>query len=89
MKYAFQEADVRFPYRSLIHPSSKDSDILEELKKFKAMQSRIFLVHMIASLGSKLFVLVKNSRMMSDGYAWIITQGLSSLLDPIDSKIMD
>jgi ionotropic glutamate receptor len=27
--------------------------------------------------------------MMSEGYAWIITQGLSSLLDPIDSKIMD
>ena len=89
LKDAFQEVDVRFPYRSLIHPSSKDSDILEELKKLKAMQSKIFLVHMTASLGSKLFVLVKNSGMMSEGYAWIITQGLSSLLDPIDSKIMD
>jgi ionotropic glutamate receptor len=89
LKDAFQEIDVRFPYRSLIHPSSKDSDILKELKKLKAMQSRIFLVHMTASLGSKLFVLVKNSGMMSEGYAWIITQGLSSLLDPIDSKVMD
>uniref|UniRef100_A0A2N9HB35 Ionotropic glutamate receptor C-terminal domain-containing protein n=1 Tax=Fagus sylvatica TaxID=28930 RepID=A0A2N9HB35_FAGSY len=89
LKDAFQEVDIRFPYRSLIHPSSKDSDILEELKKLKAMQSKIFLVHMTASLGSKLFVLVKNSGMMSEGYAWIITQGLSSLLDPIDSKIMD
>ena len=89
LKDAFQEVDVRFPYRSLIHPSSKDSDILKELKKLKAMQSKIFLVHMTASLGSKLFVLVKNSGMMSEGYAWIITQGLSSLLDPIDSKIMD
>uniref|UniRef100_A0A2N9FII7 Ionotropic glutamate receptor C-terminal domain-containing protein n=1 Tax=Fagus sylvatica TaxID=28930 RepID=A0A2N9FII7_FAGSY len=89
LKDAFQEIDVRFPYRSLIHPSSKDSDILKELKKLKAMQSRIFLVHMTASLGSKLFVLVKNLGMMREGYAWIITQGLSSLLDPIDSKIMD
>ena len=89
LKDAFQEIDVRFPYRSLIHPSSKDSDILKELKKLKAMQSKIFLVHMTASLGSKLFVLVKNSGMMSEGYAWIITQGLSSLLDPIDPKIMD
>uniref|UniRef100_A0A2N9IMB7 Glutamate receptor n=1 Tax=Fagus sylvatica TaxID=28930 RepID=A0A2N9IMB7_FAGSY len=89
LKDAFQEVDVRFPYISLIHPSSKDSDILEELKKLKAMQSKIFLVHMTASLGSKLFVLVKNSGMMREGYAWVITQGLSSLLDPIDSKIMD
>ncbi|GMY35461.1 glutamate receptor 2.8-like [Fagus crenata] len=89
LKDAFQEVDIRFPYRSLIHPSSKDSDILKELKKLKAMKSKIFLVHMTASLGSKLFVLVKNSGMMSKGYAWIITQGLSSLLDPIDSKVMD
>ncbi|KAL4654542.1 hypothetical protein ACB092_01G387000 [Castanea dentata] len=86
---AFQEVDVRFPYRSVISPSSKDSDILEELKKLKAMQTRVFLVHMTASLGSKLFVHVKNSGMMSEGYAWITTQGLSSLLDTINSKIMD
>ncbi|KAM3714493.1 hypothetical protein ACJW31_01G336600 [Castanea mollissima] len=86
---AFQEVDVRFPYRSVISPSSKDSDILEELNKLKAMQTRIFLVHMTASLGSKLFVHVRNSGMMSEGYAWITTQGLSSWLDTIDSKIMD
>ncbi|KAM3714494.1 hypothetical protein ACJW31_01G336700 [Castanea mollissima] len=86
---AFQEVDVRFPYRSVISPSSKDSDILEELKKLKAMQTRVFLVHMTASLGSKLFVHVKNSGMMSEGYAWITTQGLSRLLDTINSKIMD
>ena len=42
---AFQEVDVRFPYRSIISQSLKDSDILEELKKLKAMQTRIFLVH--------------------------------------------
>ena len=86
---AFQEVDVRFPYRSVISPSSNDSDILEELNKLKAMQTRIFLVHMTASLGSKLFVHVKNSGMMKEGYAWITTQGLSSLLDAINLNIMD
>ena len=86
---AFQEVDVRLPYRSVISPSPKDSDILEELNKLKAMQTRIFLVHMCASLASKFFVLVKNSGMMSEGYAWIMTQGLSSSLDTIDSKVLD
>nr|POF09066.1 glutamate receptor 2.2 [Quercus suber] len=86
---AFQEVDVRLPYRSVISPSPKDSDILKELNKLKAMQTRIFLVHMCASLASKFFVLVKNSGMMSEGYAWIMTQGLSSSLDTIDSKVLD
>ncbi|KAL4654546.1 hypothetical protein ACB092_01G387100 [Castanea dentata] len=86
---AFQEVDVRLPYRSVISPSSKESDILKELNNLKEMQTRIFLVHMRASLASKFFVLVKNSRMMSEGYAWIMTQGLSSSLDTIDSKVLD
>jgi len=86
---AFQEADVRVPYRSVIPPSSKENDILEELNKLKAMQTRIFLVHMTASLGKKLFVLAKNAEMMSEGYAWIITQELSGLFDPIVSTFMD
>jgi len=86
---AFQEVDVRLPYRSVISPSLKDSDILEELNKLKAMQTRIFLVHMGASLASKFFVLVKNSGMMSEGFAWIMTQGLSSSLDIVDSKVLD
>ncbi|XP_041018053.1 glutamate receptor 2.3-like [Juglans microcarpa x Juglans regia] len=86
---AFHEVDVRVPYRSVISPLSKDIDILEELKKLKEMQTRIFLVHMTASLGSKFFVGVKNAGMMSEGYAWIITEGLSGLFDPLDLEIMD
>ncbi|XP_041018724.1 glutamate receptor 2.1-like [Juglans microcarpa x Juglans regia] len=86
---AFHEVDVRVPYRSVISPSSEDIDILEELKKLKEIQTRIFLVHMTASLGSKFFVGVKNAGMMSEGYAWIITEGLSGLFDPLDLEIMD
>ncbi|XP_030950058.1 glutamate receptor 2.8-like [Quercus lobata] len=86
---ALQEIDTRVPYRSVIPPSSNNTEISEELNKLKANHTRIFLVHMTASLGSKLFVLAKNAEMMSEGYAWIITQGLSSLLDPMGSKVMD
>ncbi|KAK7856178.1 glutamate receptor 2.9 [Quercus suber] len=86
---ALQEIDTRVSYRSEIHPSSNNTEISEELNKLKANHTRIFLVHMTASLGSKLFALAKNAGMMSEGYAWILTEGLSSLLDPMSSKVMD
>nr|POE85277.1 glutamate receptor 2.1 [Quercus suber] len=86
---ALQEIGTRVPYRCVIPPSSNNTEISEELEKLKANHTRIFLVHMAASLGSKLFALAKNAGMMSEGYAWILTEGLSSLLDPMGSKVMD
>ena len=86
---ALQEIDTRVPYRSVIPPSSSNTEIIKELNKLKENYTRIFLVHMTVSLGSNFFVLAKNAEMMSEGYAWILTVALSSLLDPISSKVMD
>lgn len=86
---AFQQIDTRVPYRSVISPSSSRLNILKNLNKLMAKQTRVFLVHMTASLGSKLFVLAKDAGMMSEGYAWIITDGLSSLLHPVEGKVID
>jgi len=86
---AFQKTDVRVPYRSVIPPSSNNTEISKELNKLKEQyHTRIFIVHMAASLGSKLFVLANNAGMMKGGYAWIFTAGLSALLDPMPSKVM-
>ncbi|KAK9931926.1 hypothetical protein M0R45_019180 [Rubus argutus] len=86
---AFQQIDTRVPYRSVISPSSSRLNILRKLNKLMAMQTRVFLVHMTASLGSKLFVLAKDAGMMSEGYAWIITDGLSSMLHPEVGQVID
>ncbi|KAK7838313.1 glutamate receptor 2.1, partial [Quercus suber] len=83
------EIDTRVPYRSVIYPASNNTEIIKELNKLKANHARIFLVHMTASLGSKLFLLAKEADMMSEGYAWIFTTCLSSLLDFMGSKVMD
>jgi len=85
---AFQNIDVRVPYRSVIPPSSSNTVISKELNKLKEHHKRIFIVHMAASLGSKLFVLANEAGMMKEGYAWIFTAGLSALLDPMPSKVM-
>ncbi|TXG60947.1 hypothetical protein EZV62_012310 [Acer yangbiense] len=44
---------------------------------------------MTASLGSKLFTQANKAGMMSEGYAWIVTEGLSTLMDPIGPKVME
>ncbi|XP_021832745.1 glutamate receptor 2.9-like, partial [Prunus avium] len=86
---AIQEVGARVPYRSVIPPSSNDAEIRRELRRLNSTSTRIFLVHMTASLGSKFFILAKKIGMMSEGYAWIVTEGLSTLLDPVSSEAMD
>ncbi|XP_021832746.1 glutamate receptor 2.1-like [Prunus avium] len=79
---AFEQIDTRVPYRSVMSPSSSPYQILKELTKLMGMETRVFLVHMAAYLGSKVFVHAKEAGMMSKGYAWITTAGLSTLLHP-------
>ncbi|KAL9363578.1 hypothetical protein Peur_046363 [Populus x canadensis] len=74
---ALQEVDARVPYRSVISPSATDDQIVEELYKLMTMQTRVFIVHMYRSLGTRLFTKAKEIGMMSEGYVWIMTDGLS------------
>ncbi|KAJ7979520.1 Glutamate receptor [Quillaja saponaria] len=86
---AFQQIDVRVPYRCVISPHSDELTILKKLNMLRTRETRVFLVHMERSLSSKLFVLAKEAGMMSEGYAWIITNGLSSLLDSLEENVID
>ncbi|BFG14602.1 hypothetical protein CerSpe_008760 [Prunus speciosa] len=86
---AFQDVGARVPNRSAISLFSSDAEILRELGRLNSTSTRIFLVHMTASLGSKFFILAKLIGMMREGYAWIVTEGLSTLLDPVSSEAMD
>ncbi|KAF9681348.1 hypothetical protein SADUNF_Sadunf06G0216600 [Salix dunnii] len=75
---ALQEVDARVPYRSVISPVANDDQIAEELYKLMTMQTRVFIVHMYRSLGTRLFTKAKEIGMMSEGYVWIMTDGLSA-----------
>ncbi|KAL9400486.1 hypothetical protein Peur_009447 [Populus x canadensis] len=74
---ALQEVDARVPYRSVISPSATDDQIVEELYRLMTMQTRVFIMHMYRSLGTRLFTKAKEIGMMSEGYVWIMTDGLS------------
>ncbi|KAH6754905.1 hypothetical protein C2S52_023670 [Perilla frutescens var. hirtella] len=86
---AFQDADIRLTYMVSIPVSAEDSDIEQELNTVNAKQTRVFLVHMNPVLGSRLFALAYAAGMMSEGYAWIVTDRLSIFLNSVDSKTRD
>lgn len=89
LTHSLQQIDTRVVYRSVISPSSSQLHISKELEKIKAMETRVLLVHMTASVGSKLFPLAQKAGMMSKGYVWIVTDGLSTLLDPVEKNVSD
>ncbi|KAL3528514.1 hypothetical protein ACH5RR_007836 [Cinchona calisaya] len=86
---AMLESNTIVPYRSVISLSATDDQILQELDKLMTMQTRVFVVHLMPSLASRLFLKAKEAGMMNQGYAWIITEALTSLLDSLDYTVID
>ncbi|GLT27200.1 hypothetical protein SLA2020_022170 [Shorea laevis] len=76
---ALEEVNARIPYRSVISPGATDEEIERELFKLMSMQSRVFIVHMTPDLGSRVFNKATEIGMMSEGYVWIITDGMTNL----------
>ncbi len=86
---ALQDVDVRVPYRSVIPTSPLDDQIGQELYKLKTMQTRVFIVHMLTDLGSRLFTKAKEFGLMSEGYVWIMTSGMTNSIDLMESSVRD
>ncbi|KAL7140537.1 hypothetical protein ABFS83_09G125700 [Erythranthe nasuta] len=83
------ENNVLVTYQSVVSPSATNDRILRELYKLKTMQTRVFVVHMLPILASRFFKMAKMAGMMSEGYAWIIVDVLTSLLDSVDSETIE
>ncbi|XP_050126578.1 glutamate receptor 2.8-like [Malus sylvestris] len=77
---ALHEVGAHVPHRCVIPPSATDEQIGNELYKLMTMQTRVFIVHMLPKLCSKLFAKAKEIGMMSDGYVWIVTNGVANRL---------
>ncbi|VVB14041.1 unnamed protein product [Arabis nemorensis] len=77
---ALQEINVRIRNRSAISLHSSDEKIEKELYKLMTMPTRVFIVHMLPDLGSRLFSIAKKIRMIDKGYVWIVTNGIADLM---------
>nr|XP_027067345.1 glutamate receptor 2.2-like [Coffea arabica] len=85
----FQEVDIRVGYSSAVSTSADDVYITKGLNKLMTMQTRVFLVHMNTLLGCRLFHLARKAGMMTEGYAWLITDSFSNFLNSEDSSSLE
>ncbi|KAK2656086.1 hypothetical protein Ddye_009138 [Dipteronia dyeriana] len=78
--------DIGVSYKSAISTTAEDFQISSELSMLMTRKTRVFIVHMTSSLGSRLFALADKVDMMSaQGYVWFITTALSNSLKAMDS----
>lgn len=86
---AFQEINTLITYRSAISPFSTDDQIMEELEELVLMKTSVFIVHMSASFGGRFFLKAKQIGMMTEGYVWIVTNGMMNVLESLDPTVIN
>ncbi|XP_037441455.1 glutamate receptor 2.8-like [Triticum dicoccoides] len=84
-----QEVDARVPYQSVIPLSATSEQITLELYKLMTMQTTVFVVHMSFTLASLFFIKAREVGMMNKGYAWIMTDGVTNLIDSLNPSILE
>ncbi|XP_047958518.1 glutamate receptor 2.8-like isoform X4 [Salvia hispanica] len=75
--------------QSVISSDATEDEIRQELGKLMKMRTRVFVVHMLPGLASRFFKVAKEAGMMGKGYAWLIVDVLTSLLDSMDPQTME
>lgn len=86
---ALQEFGAYMPYRSEISESANSDQVEQELYKLMTMQTRVYVVHMSSTIGSILFTKAKELGMMSETYAWILTDGIANIVNSLSPSILE
>ncbi|XP_057974475.1 glutamate receptor 3.3 isoform X2 [Malania oleifera] len=91
---ALAERRCRVSYKSGIPsgPEVSQGDIEDVLVKVALLQSRVIVLQLNPNLGFKVFAMANHLGMMGNGYVWIATDWLSSVLDSsfhLSSESMD
>ncbi|KAL9262020.1 Glutamate receptor 3.4-like protein [Drosera capensis] len=79
-------------YKAALSPGASADDISDLLVQINLLESRVFIVHVNPDTGLTVFSLAKTLGMMRDGYVWIATDWLASVLDasePVDHDTMN
>ncbi|XP_047972412.1 glutamate receptor 2.2-like [Salvia hispanica] len=86
---ALGRVNARIPYRSVISTLATDDQIEAELYKLMTMQTRVFVVHMLSPLASRLFIIARKIGLMSRDCAWIVTNGITNELELLDQSALE
>ncbi|KAL6314717.1 hypothetical protein AAG906_027064 [Vitis piasezkii] len=83
---ALKDVGIEIGHLLPLPPLSSSSSLVEELHSLKEGQCRVFVVHTSLQLGVHLFETAKKMEMMKEGYIWIITDTISSLVHSIKAS---
>ncbi|XP_021776464.1 glutamate receptor 3.4-like [Chenopodium quinoa] len=88
---ALAKKRAKISYKAAFPPDASKNAINDLLVEVNLMESRIIIVHVNPDSGLTVFSVAKSLGMISDGYVWIATDWLSSVLDskPVDPSTMD
>ncbi|XP_076942421.1 glutamate receptor 2.7-like isoform X1 [Bidens hawaiensis] len=85
---ALRNVSVQIKHPVVISRFASDDVISGHLTNIKTNQTRVIVVHLLPKMASRFFRKVKEAGMMQDGYAWIVTDVVTTLLHTIDTDSM-
>ncbi|XP_059661065.1 glutamate receptor 3.4-like [Cornus florida] len=84
---ALAKKRAKISYKAPFSPGSNKSDIIDLLVGINLVESRVYVVHVNPDSGLTIFSVAKSLGMMANGYVWIATDWLPSVLD--SSELVD
>lgn len=85
---ALREAGVRIIHHLSLGPLTTTNSLSKELERLQRGQCRIFVVNLSFLLAIRLFEKANKMKMMENGYVWITTNSMTSLVHSIDASII-
>ncbi|XP_027346597.1 glutamate receptor 3.4-like isoform X2 [Abrus precatorius] len=86
---ALSKKRAKISYKVAFPPGATESDISDLLNEVNLMESRVYIVHVNPDSGLAIFTIAMKLRMMGNGYVWIATDWLPSVLDSFEQADTD
>eukprot|EP01018_Ginkgo_biloba_P019918 Gb_06331 [translate_table: standard] len=83
LRYALEQFGTTIVYTAALNPSIDRKGFDSMLMGLKQMKTRVFVVHMQPDLGLTLLSVAIRLRMLRTSYVWIVTDGISNMLDTV------
>uniref|UniRef100_A0ACD5Y276 Uncharacterized protein n=1 Tax=Avena sativa TaxID=4498 RepID=A0ACD5Y276_AVESA len=76
---AITSARAAVPYRCALPAAATSDAVAAAMYRMESEQTRAFVLHTRAELAERVFAAAAEAGMMGEGYAWVITDGLTGL----------
>ncbi|XP_042753247.1 glutamate receptor 1.4 [Lactuca sativa] len=86
---SLQDKNICISYRSAISASATHDSITQELRKIMTFHTTVIILHVSPSLASSLILNAKRLEMVSEGYAWILTEKTVDLLRSTNFTVIE